>query len=69
MQLKTTLDKGWMAWVMQAVELHTYRADVENRRKECRGFYKLDDESVVAVQTELARDYQALVDQCSEELA
>ena len=29
-QLKTAMDKGWMAWVAQAVELHTYRANFEN---------------------------------------
>ena len=68
MQLKTTLDKGWMAWAAQAAELHIYRADGENRRKEGRGFYKLNDESVSDVQTKLARNYQALVDQHAEEL-
>ena len=67
-QLKTTLDKGWMAWAEQAAELHIYRADGENRRKEGRGFYKLNDESIADVRTELARDYQALADQHSEEL-
>ena len=29
-QLKTMMDKGWMAWAAQAAELHTYRADWEN---------------------------------------
>ena len=33
-QLQAALDKGWMAWATQAAELHTYRADWENRRKE-----------------------------------
>ena len=59
-QLKATLDKGWMAWATQAVELHTYRADWENRRKEGRGFYKLNDESVAVVHEDLAQDYRAL---------
>ena len=53
-QLKTALDKGWMAWATQAMELHTYRANWENRRKEGNGFYKLNDESVVAVREDLA---------------
>ena len=57
------------AWAAQPPELHTYRADGENRRKEGRGFYKLNDESIADVRTELARDYQALADQHSEELA
>ena len=67
--MKTALDKGWTAWAEQAAELHIYRADGENRRKEGRGFYKLNDESIADVRTELARDYQALTDQHSEELA
>ena len=29
-QLKTVLDKGWMAWATQAAELHSYQADWEN---------------------------------------
>ena len=33
-QLRTALDKGWTAWAAQAAELHTCRADWENRRKE-----------------------------------
>ena len=58
-----------MAWAKQAVELHIYRADEENRRKEGRSFYKLNDESVADVRAVLARDYQALADQHSKELA
>ena len=68
-QLKSALDKGWMAWVAQAAELHTYRADWENRRKDGRGFYKLNEESIVAVREDLAQDYRTLADQHSEELA
>ena len=59
-QLTTTLDKGWMVWVTQAAELHTYRADWENQRKEGRDFYKLNEEGVVAVCEDLAQDYRAL---------
>ena len=58
-----------MAWAAQATELHTYRADWENRRKEGRGFYKLIDETVVAVREDLAKDYRELAEQHSEELA
>mgnify|MGYP000494644238 FL=1 len=68
-QLKTALDKGWMAWAAQAAELHTYRADWENRRKDGRGFYKLNEESIAAVREDLAQDYRTLADQHSEELA
>ena len=67
-QLKAALDKGWAAWATQAAELHTYQEDWENRRKEGRGFYKLNEESIAAVREDLAQDYQTLVDQHSEEL-
>ena len=56
-QLKTALDKGWTTWAEQAVELHIYRADGENRQEEGCGFYKLNDESVADVRTELTWDY------------
>ena len=68
-QLKTALDKGWMAWVTQAAELHTYRADWENRIKEGRGFYKLNEESIVTVRDDLAQDYRALAEQLFQQLA
>ena len=53
-QLKAALDKGWTAWATQAAELHTYRADWENRRKEGRGFYKLNEESIAVIREDLA---------------
>ena len=62
------MDKGWTTWATQAAELHTYRADLENRRKEGRGFYKLNEESVTAMREDLAQDYRTLADQHSEEL-
>ena len=68
-QLRTTLDKGWTVRAAQAAESHTYRADMEKRRKEGGGFYKLNNESVADLRTELTRDYQALADQHFEELA
>ena len=68
-QLKTALDNGWMAWATQAAKLHAYCADWENRRKDGRGFYKLNKESIGTVWENLAQDYCALADQHSEELA
>ena len=62
------MDKGWSGWAMQAVELHTFRADMENRRKEGKGFHKLNEESIATVREDLALDYQALADQHCEEL-
>ena len=63
------MDKGWETWAAQAAELHTYRADWENRKKEGRGFYKLSKETVAAVREDLAKDYHELTEQHSEELA
>ena len=63
-----TLDRGWAAWIKQAAELHTFRADHENRTKEGKGFFKLNNESIAAVREDLAVDYQALADRHSEEV-
>ena len=54
-QLKMALDKGWMAWATQLAKLHAYRPDWENRRKDGRGFYKLNEESIVVVRKTIAR--------------
>ena len=63
------MDKGWEAWATQTAELHTYRADWENHKKEGRGFYKLSEETVATVREDLAKDYRELAEQHSEELA
>ena len=63
------LAKGWAGWTQQATELHTFRADHENREKAGMGFFKLNNESIAAVHEDLAADYQALADQHSEEVA
>ena len=68
-QIKPTLDNGWEAWAAQAAELHTYRADWENRKKEGRGFYKLSEETVATVREDLAKDYSELSERHSEEIA
>ena len=44
----TQLDKGWVGWAVQAAE-HTCRADQENRQKDGKGFYKLNEESIAMV--------------------
>ena len=62
------MDKGWEAWAVQAAELHTYRADWENRKKEGKGFYKLSEETVATVREDLAKDYSELAERHSEEL-
>ena len=68
-QLKAALDRGWAEWAKQAAELQTYRADQENRQKGDKGFYKLNEENIAMVSEDLTRDYQALADQHSEEIA
>ena len=67
-QIKAAMDKGWEAWAVQAAELHTYRADWENRKKEGKGFYKLSEETVATVREDLAKDYSELAERHSEEL-
>ena len=68
-RLTEALAKGWAGWAQQAVELHTFRADHENRTKSGQGFFKLSNESITAIREDLATDYQALADQHLEEVA
>ena len=67
--LKAALEKGWMAWATQAAELHTYRADFVNQKKEGRGFYKLSDDNLASMREDLSKDYRELAAQHSEELS
>ena len=48
-------------WVAQAAELHILCADAENRRKEGRGFYKMDEASIQTLHADLTEDYNTLV--------
>ena len=66
--LTDALANGWAGWAQQAAELHTFRADQENRAKEGKGFFKLDNDSIATVREDLAKDYQALADQHLEEV-
>ena len=66
--LTDALANGWAGWAQQAAELHTFRADHENRAKEGKGFFKLNDDSIATVREDLAKDYQALADQQLEEV-
>ena len=68
MKLKAAMDKGWARWATQAIELHIYCADRENRRKDGKGFYKLSEDNIAVVREDLVEDYQALANQHSEEL-
>ena len=55
-----TMDKAWGAWSDQASELHIFWANQENRRKEGKGFYKVNEDSVTSIREELANDYRSL---------
>ena len=48
-------------WAAQGAELHILRADAENRRKEGRGFYKMDEDSIQNLRADLIEDYPTLV--------
>ena len=67
-QLKEAIERGWTNWAKQVVELHIFRADQQNRLKEGKGFYKLNEESIALVRDNLEVDYQALADHHSEEI-
>ena len=67
-QLTKALDRGWARWRKQVAELHTFRADNENRMKAGKGFFKLNNDSIAAVREDLAVDYQALADSHLEEV-
>ena len=45
-KIEETLGHAWQEWSAQAAELHVLRADAENRRKEGRGFYKMDENNI-----------------------
>ena len=59
-QLKEAMNRGWADWAKQATELHTFRVDKENRRKEGK--------SIATVREDLTNDYQAFVDHHPEEI-
>ena len=67
-ELREAVERGWSDWAKQAAELHTFRADRENRLKASKGFYKLHEESIASICEDLEAEYQALADHHSEEV-
>ena len=59
-KVEETLSRVGDEWAAQAAELHILRADAENRRKEGRGFYKMDEASIQNLRADLTEDYQSL---------
>ena len=73
-KIEETLGRAWQEWSAQAVELHVLRVDAENRRKEGRGFYKMDENNIQLFReylTEechnLAKSHTAAIEQLLEE--
>ena len=60
-KVEETLGRAGEACSAQAAELHILRVDAENRRKEGRGFYKMDEASIQTLRANLTEDYHALV--------
>ena len=52
-----------------SVERRPYQADQENRRKEGKGFYTLDEESIATIREDFANENETLVDGHSKEIA
>ena len=68
-QIKKALDRGWADWTKQAIQLHTFLTDQENRLKEGKpGFYKLNEDTIVVVHEDFAADYKTLADHHSKEV-
>ena len=59
--VQAAIGRAGEEWAAQAAELHILRADAENRRKEGRGFYKMDEASIQTLRADLTEDYHALV--------
>ena len=60
-KVEEALGRAGEEWAAQAAELHILRADAENRRKEGRGFYKMDEASIQNLRADLTEDYHTLV--------
>ena len=61
-KVEETIADGWKQWLAQVAELQVLRADAKNRKKEGRGFYKMDDTSIQMICEGLTKDFHALAD-------
>ena len=59
-KVEETLCCAGEEWAAQAAELHILRADAANRRKEGRGFYKMNEASIQNLRPDLTEDYHSL---------
>ena len=60
-KVEESVGRAGEEWVAQAAELHTLRVDTENRQKEGRGFYKMDEANIQNLRADLTEDYHSLV--------
>ena len=73
-KIEEMLGRTWQEWSAQAAELHVLCADVENGRKEGRGFYNMDESNIQILrgdlteeQHNLAKSHTAAIEQLLEE--
>ena len=59
-KVKETFSRVGEEWAAQAAELHILRANAQNRQKEGRGFFKMDEASIQTLRADLTEDYQSL---------
>ena len=59
-KIEEALARAWQDWLAQAAELQVLCADSENRRKEGRGFYKMDENCIQLLRKDLTEEFQAL---------
>ena len=59
-KVEEALARGLQEWLAQAAELQVLRANAENKRKEGRGFYKMDENSIQLLREDLTKEFHAL---------
>ena len=59
-KVEAALSQGCNEWATQAAELQIFRVDAENGKKEGRGFYKMDENSIQILREDLTEKFQAL---------
>ena len=47
--LMESMEKGWKTWSAQAAELQLLGADMENRKAQGHGFFKMTEEAISTI--------------------
>ena len=58
-KVEEALARGWNEWSAEGAELQVFRVDTENRRKEGRGFYKMDENNIQILREDLTEEFHA----------